>query len=127
MGRFLDLRTCFAEEEEHAFEYGGIDAGRVAECDRERVSRQEAQPEALPGPVGTGGKVGDAQVLDRRREQGAWRSHAVQQREDLELGLELIGHCVDDQVCIAGSILDAVRIARGPLGTGGLHAGGSTA
>src|SRR6185437_1025616 len=57
--------------------------------------------------IGAGAQIGDGQVRGGGGEDGPRRRHAVEQPEDFELGLKLVGHAVDGEVGLAHGIFDA--------------------
>lgn len=66
----------------------------------------EAQGEAELRAVGAGREVCDAERSAWCAEDGARRRHAIEHRENFELGLELVGDEVDGEVRVADSVFD---------------------
>lgn len=77
-----------------------------------------AEGDAAISAVGAGGEVGDAEGGCGRAEDGAGGCHAVGHAEDFQLGLELVGDEVDDDVGVADGLVYGRGVAEG-AGTGG--------
>jgi hypothetical protein len=72
----------------------------------------EAQPEALPGPVGAGGKVGDAESFCGGSEKSRRWRHAIEKTQYFQLRFQLVGNGVNHQVGIAHRVFNAVGKAQ---------------
>jgi len=62
--------------------------------------------DALGGTVGAAGQVGDGEAHGGGGENRARRGHAVEEPENFQLGFELVGDAIDDQVGVADGFLD---------------------
>ena len=62
--------------------------------------------DTLRGAIGATGQVGDGVSRRGRGKDRAGRGHAVEKQKDFQLGFELVGDAVDDEIGIADRVFD---------------------
>ena len=79
-----------------------------------KLRRRSNDGDALIRAIGAGAQIGDGQVCGGSGEDGPRRRHAVEEPENFELGLKLVGHAVNGQIGLAHGVFNGGDEADSP-------------
>ena len=85
---------------------------------------EEVHPAEAPRVAERGGQLGDAQRGRVRGEDGGWGRDRVETREQIELDRQLLRRGLDDELRVAGRLLERDRAARAAPGRRQLQSAG---